>query len=47
VNIDTGAVDREFRANGSPAHAVAMSKDGGLIAVGSRDGTVRVWDLDR
>src|SRR4029450_4572025 len=47
VDVDGGAVKKVFRGPAAPGHSVAMgkTKDGLRVAAGSRDGTVRVWEL--
>ncbi len=40
-----GKLDRELVAQGNPSSRPSFSKDGGLLAVGTTDGLVEVWDV--
>jgi WD40 repeat protein len=41
----TGKVRAEFKGHALPVHATALSVDGSLLATGSQDRTVRLWDV--
>jgi WD40 repeat protein len=41
----TGALVRSFRGHMGPVNALAFSPDGKFLVSGSRDGTVKVWDV--
>jgi WD40 repeat protein len=41
----TGALVRSFRGHTGVVTTVAFSPDGQLLVSGSRDGTVKVWDV--
>jgi WD40 repeat protein len=44
-NSDTGTLVRNFRGHTGLVSSVAFTSDGQLLVSGSRDGTVKVWDL--
>ena len=46
LDVETSAVTRVYPGHGGLIHSVAITRDGRRIAVGSRDGTVRVWDAE-
>src|SRR5262249_32311106 len=41
-----GQERRTFKGHGGPVWAVACAADGPLLATGSEDGTVRLWDAE-
>jgi WD40 repeat protein len=47
IDVSSGEVKQTYRGRGGPVHSVAISKDGSMVAGGSRDGAVRVWNTDR
>src|ERR1051325_10393273 len=42
---DRPALIRRFRTHGGPVSAVALTSDGSTAVSGSRDGTIRAWDV--
>jgi WD40 repeat protein len=46
VKIWTGKFDRELHTHGYLSSRPSFSNDGGLLAVGTADGRVEVWDVD-
>jgi len=44
INIETGEVVQEYLGHSSRINSAAFSSDGSLLATGSADATVRLWD---
>ncbi len=45
-NVDTGELINTLRGHSDAVLSVAMSPDRFIIASGSRDGTVKLWNLE-
>ncbi|TPX74781.1 hypothetical protein CcCBS67573_g03935 [Chytriomyces confervae] len=47
VDLSDGTVVRSWKAHEAPVLAMAFDKSSTLVATGSADSTIRVWDVDR
>lgn len=45
--MDTGRVDRSWRAHEAPVIMMEFDPTGQLLATGSADSTIKLWDLDK
>ncbi|KAI9349083.1 WD40-repeat-containing domain protein [Obelidium mucronatum] len=47
IDLETGLVSRSWKAHEAPVLTMAFDKTSTLVATGSADSTIRVWDVDR